>query len=233
MKCNLCGGTVFKDVKHRINAKCVQCGSNERTRLLWMYIEKAGIDKNTKVLHLAPEEGIYNALVKKTKKGNYVTSDLQPFRYPYAKNCVKIDLCELDNQPSNEYDIIIHSHVLEHIPCNIAYTLFHLHRMLKKDGQQICIIPFMKGKYDECFQEIGDEERNRRFGLCDHVRRFGNEDIQSHLGKLVNIPNTFDATDTFSEEVLIDANIPKSRWTGFHGSTVLKLAKYDMKFIFN
>ena len=184
-------------------------------------------------MHLAPERGLYNVLVNRVEKGNYIPADIDPSKYPFADNCVKIDLCDLDNEPSLQYDLIIHSHVLEHTPCNIAYTIFHLHRMLKKEGHHICIIPFMSGKYDECFQEISDEERVRRFGQFDHVRRFGREDICSHLGKLINIPKDFDATQHFSEEILREANIPENHWRGFHIGTVLLLKRYDMKFLFD
>jgi len=235
MICNICGGVDFVDnkysIKTRKNVMCQQCGSFERTRLLWMYLQNLKIDQNTKILHLAPEKGIYDNLVGLVSDGNYVTADMNPKIYPYAKGCIKIDLCDMDQYPSMEYDIIIHSHVLEHIPCNIAYSIFHLHRMLKENGTHICIIPFVSGKYDECFQGITDEEKTRRFGQYDHVRRFGKDDIMSHLGKLLNIPSAFDATKDFSEEALREANIPESHWRGFHIGTVLLFKKYDMKFL--
>jgi phosphoglycolate phosphatase len=227
MECNLCGSATFVDMNTRKAVRCNECGSLERTRLLWLYLENGRIHENAKVLHLAPEKGLYDTLSKRLAPGNYVTADIDPSRYRFAKDCVKLDLCELDDQPSGEYDLIIHSHVLEHVPCNVAYTLFHLHRMLKDDGRHICVIPFMAGKYDECFQDIGNEERQRRFGQFDHVRRFGKEDMGSHLGKLLNLPEEFNALDTFSEETLRAANIPENHWRGFHIGTVLYLRKTD------
>ena len=215
----------------RPRVRCSKCDSLERTRLLWLYIQKLNISKSAKILHLAPEKGIYDALSSQVEKENYVVADIDPNRYLFANNCTRIDLCDLDSQPSFEYDLILHSHVLEHTPCNIAYTLFQLHRMLKEDGLHVCIIPFMEGRYDECFGDIGEKERKRRFGQFDHVRRFGRDDIYAHLGKLINIPKKFDATDDFSEEILRSANIPENHWKGFHIGTVLVLNKYDMKFL--
>ena len=231
MKCNICENDIFIDMNSRKKVQCQKCGSLERTRLLWMYLQSIKMNKESKILHLAPEKGIYKALANKVKKGNYIAADINPKSYSFADKCIKIDLCDLDDQPSFEYDLIIHSHVLEHTPCNIAYTLFHLHRMLKEDGHHLCVIPFMSGKYDECFQDIGNEERKRRFGQFDHVRRFGNRDIHAHLGKPINIPREFDATKSFSEETLRHANIPENHWKGFHISTVLSLKRYDMKFL--
>lgn len=231
MICNICGNACFIDMNIRKNVKCSKCGSLERTRLLYLYITKLQIDKNYKILHFAPEKGIYDYLTRQVNKGNYTVADISPERYKCADKCVKIDLCNLDGLPSNHYDLIIHSHVMEHTPCNIAYTLFHLHRMLTTSGLHLCIIPFMSGKYDECFQDISDEERKQRFGQHDHVRRFGNEDIDSHLGKLLNIPNSFDATEYFSPVLLRQYNIPENHWRGFQIGTVLSLKKYDMKFL--
>ncbi len=229
IKCNLCGGTEFEDVKSRPKVKCTGCRSVERTRLLWMYLQEVEFGPDTRVLHLAPERGLYRKLSKLISPGNYTCSDINPKRYKFVENIIRLDLCDLDEQPSGEYDLIIHSHVMEHVPCNFAYTLFHLHRMLKPDGKQICIIPFGRGKYDECFQDISDEERRRRFGQHDHVRRFGAEDRHAHLGSIINLPTEFDAKARFGARRLRQANIPEKNWTGFTTSTVLTLKKSDLR----
>jgi hypothetical protein len=118
---------------------------------------------------------------------------------------------------------------MEHIPCNIAYTLFHLHRMMKAGGRHVCVIPFLPGKYDECFQDIPERERIRRFGQHDHVRRFGIDDVDRHLGAIVDLPSEFDALNRFGEERLRIANIPEGAWRGFSIHTVLELKKDDFK----
>ena len=232
--CNLCGGAQFSDLKSRRNAKCAECGSLERTRLLWMYLERLNLTGETRVLHMAPERGLYRALKRRlqpTEPSRYVCADIDPERFKFVKNMTRLDLCDLDDQPSNQYDVIIHSHVMEHVTCNIAYTLFHLHRMLKPEGHHVCVIPFRPGRYDECFQQIGNRERTRRFGQHDHVRRFGVEDMDRHLGALLNVPSSFDAREQFGEESLRRANIPEAAWRGFTINTVLTLKKYDMKLL--
>lgn len=228
MTCNICGCDEFLDMNSRKSVRCKKCGSLERTRLLWLYLQRLEISKNTRILHLAPERGLYDRIKTLTDKSNYVVADINPKAYSFAPECKKIDLCDLEDWPSFEFDLIIHSHVLEHVPCNIAYTLFHLHRMLSNNGTHLCIIPFMPGKYDECFQDIGDHERIRRFGQNDHVRRFGSDDIHAHLGKLLKLPSKFDATEDFSPKTLIEANIPENHWRGFHIGTVLSLKRQDM-----
>lgn len=228
MKCNLCGCSEFVDMKSRKGVRCRNCSSLERTRLLWMYLQEMDVFRRGRVLHLAPEMGIYRAIKARKVSGEYVCADLSPERYSFAEGMVRIDLCNLDQQPPMQYDLILHSHVMEHIPCNIAYTLFHLHRMMTLDGVHLCVIPFMPGRYDECFGDIGDAERTRRFGQWDHVRRFGSEDVGAHLGKVMRMPDHFDATEQFSPEELCEANVPAHLWRGFHAATVLKFARDDM-----
>ena len=228
MQCNICGGDRWEDFNRRIGIHCQDCGSLERTRLFWLYLDALNLGPDTKILHLAPEKGLYHHL--KARFGdNYVVADINPSLYGFAPDCRYIDLTTLDDWPAESFDLIMHLHVLEHVPCNLAYPLFHLHRMLKPDGKHLCIIPFFSGSYDECFAEIGDDERNRRFGQKDHVRRIGREDIEKHLGSLLNFPADFDARRDFSEARLTACNIPKSFWQGFHGATVLNLKKSDYR----
>jgi hypothetical protein len=230
MNCNICGTNEFADMKNRVAVRCRACNSLERTRLLWLYIEKyAGLHSGMRVLHIAPELGLYQRISNIVAPANYHAADLFPELYKFPNALRRIDLCDLEGVEPDYYDLIIHSHVLEHVTCNIGYTLFHLHRMLKPAGMHICVIPFMSGKYDECFQDLAPEERVRRFGQADHVRRFGIDDVDQHLGKLLNFSTNFDAELEFGAEMLTRYNIPKVVWRGLSPHTVLRLGKHDMK----
>jgi phosphoglycolate phosphatase len=193
-----------------------------------MYIEKH-LRPDHKVLHLAPERGIYQRINAFVRPGNYIVADFAPKRYPFAADCREIDLTRMEDWPSNEFDLIIHVHVLEHIPCNIAYPLFHLHRMLTENGTHMFVVPFLSGTFEESLDSIGGEERAKRFGQDDHVRKFGRNGISLHLGSIVRIPETFDATLDFTEELLREYNIPEKSWKGFTGATVLALSKNDYR----
>ena len=228
MQCNICGGDQWGDFKRRTGIRCLKCDSLERTRLFWLFFETLEFSSEARILHIAPERAIYTHM--KARFGdNYVVADIDPTRYSFASDCRYIDLTDLDGWSTSDFDLIMHIHVLEHIPCNIAYTLFHLHRMLTADGTHLCIIPISPGNYDECFANIGREERTRRFGQHDHVRRGGGKDLEKHLGKLLNLPAEFDALSVFSEEYLVACNIPQNFWKGFHGATVLNLKKSDYR----
>jgi phosphoglycolate phosphatase len=195
-----------------------------------MHLRRHVIGPGTRVLHLAPERCLHDALRVRAGEG-YMAADFEPSRYSFAPDCRAIDLCDLDDWPTGAFDLIVHSHVMEHIPCTLAYPLYHLHRMLASEGRHICIIPFMPGHYDETFAEIGDAERNRRFGQADHVRRFGAADRKSHLGKLLTLPETYDPSALFGREALDRARIPESQWRGFTIATVLELRRSDMRLL--
>ncbi len=233
-KCNICGECEFKDFNGRKNVQCRRCHSLSRHRLLWLYLQKLDLNQQTKMLHVAPEKCLVKLIRKKILPSNYELADINVERVK-KKSCnhKKIDFCDLDQEKSSNYDIIMHSHVLEHVFCNIAYTLFHLHRMLKENGKHIFLIPFCEGKYEESFQDMTKYERANRFGQHDHVRNFTIDDIQLHLGKLVNLPSNFNPVDDFGCEILDQCNIPEYFREGFHKSTVIILNKYDMVFLKN
>lgn len=228
MQCNICGNQQFLDFNHRSAVMCAGCGSMERTRLLWLYLDRLGLGKGSRVLHIAPEKGIYDKISGIVSAGGYETRDFNPELYKFAKGIQHIDLCRLESLPSDHYDLILHSHVLEHVTCNIAYTLFHLHRALKETGHHVFVVPFRPGKYDECFQDIGAAERERRFGQDDHVRSFGMQDVADHLGKLVEVDPGFDAEAVFGAQLLEQCNIPRSAWKGLSPHMPISLGKHQM-----
>lgn len=226
-QCNICLGREFEDFNGRASARCSSCKSLERGRLLVMYLfEQVSLPADASVLHVAPEECIYDKLRQRSEIGRYQIADIEPERYKFG-DCAEIDLCELDDWESDQFDLILHSHVLEHTFCNIAYSLFHLHRMLKPNGRHIFVVPFTRSCFEESFEDLSGSERTRRFGQWDHTRRFGADDIDRHLGKILRIPSEFDAERLFGSDALERANIPPHMWQGFHGSTILDVAKGD------
>lgn len=200
---------------------------------MWMYIQsRFALNHNTKILHLAPEKGLYSAIRRIVPAENYIGSDISQDNYGFVDNFRRIDLTsDLEQFEDNQFDLIIHSHVLEHVPCNIAYVLYQIHRILKPSGKHICVIPFMGGAYEESFAQMPPEEATRRFGQSDHVRRFGIQNLANALGCIITLPQTFDAETDFGTEAMDHYNIPASCRKGFQASTVLCLNKGDYKLV--
>ena len=229
MVCNCCGGTNFVSMKRRPNIRCANCGSVERTRAMRLVLEVLDLPKpSSRVLHFAPERGLHSWLRERASEG-YEPVDFMPKRYKWA-GARKFDLTtDAERLEGETYDLIVHSHVMEHIRCNVTAVLFHLHRALKPDGVQICCIPFAPARrYAESFEELSAEEATARFGQHDHVRRFGALDAAHTVGMIFNLPD-YNLRDFVSEEALVKHNIPGYAWTGLTPHTILVLPKANIR----
>lgn len=226
-KCNLCGSSDWKNMGKRIEVRCGTCSALERTRAIKLVIDHLKLPRrNSRILHFAPEPRLAFDFFNASPEG-YDPVDYTPDNFPQL-NVKKFDLVR-DSQylPSNYYDLIVHSHVLEHIPCNLAFIFYHLFRTLKPEGYHIFCIPFMSGSYDEYFGELPPEEATKRFGQKDHVRKFGTADVDRHLGMIVKLKDKYDLSDYADNATMDLFNIPVPDRSGLNSSTIFVTRKSD------
>lgn len=166
----------------RENDQCPVCRSADRTRLMMLYLDKivgAGL-RPLRILHVAPDYGLYLWL---KKRGNidYVATDLDLSRYRHMENIQKADLTALPFENAS-FDVVICSHVLEHIPDDRA-AMREIMRVLKPEGVAMLMVPLATdGKSTEEEPTINDaREQERRFGQWDHVRIYGRDDFIARL----------------------------------------------------
>lgn len=229
-ECNFCGGTTFENWKDRPNSLCSRCHSQERTRVLRLFLDRLELGPDSKILHIAPERSLAAYLAERVGNGGgYDAVDINPDRYKFA-GARKLDLVvDAEGLPSNYYDLILHVHVMEHLPCNVTSVLFHLHRALKATGVHLCCIPILKGRYAAEFSPMTPERALREFGHKEHVHRFGAEDIQQTLGMVFNLPEEYDLEDHFDSTLLDRFNIPEFARRGWSPHSVLALRKDEIK----
>jgi SAM-dependent methyltransferase len=158
------GGTTL-----RVDARCPQCRSLERHRLLARAIDQGFVDfAGADVLHFAPEP-IVAKLVDKQRPKSRVTGDISPGRAELVLNIEKLDL------PDEGFDRIICSHVLEHVDDGKA--LSEMRRVLRPGGQVIIMVPIIEGwsgSYED--PAIADPRgREQHFGQDDHIRYYGSD----------------------------------------------------------
>lgn len=225
--CNLCGATAFEPFRGRADARCAGCGALERTRVLGLVLDGLDWGGIRDVLHLAPEQGLYDAIRRRNPR-RYVTADADPGRYPFAADLARLDLCRLEDEPEEQYDLILHSHVLEHVPCPVAVPLYHLHRMLRPGGMHVMVIPFRHADHSrEDYAPMTDAERTQRFGQSDHVRIFGAPDAGATLGRVIRLAGTLSLLDRFGADTLRRHAIPERCWSGLTPETPLVLRRAD------
>ena len=149
----------------RKDAQCPHCGSLERHRLLWLYLQSRTdlFSKSVRLLHFAPEECFQNVF-KKSKTMEYISADL------YAHNAmIKMDITDIKFQ-DNIFDVVLCNHVLEHI-VDDEKAMKELYRVLKPDGFAILQVPIDTTTEItlEDFSITSPEERLHHYGQEDHV----------------------------------------------------------------
>ena len=160
---------------HRRNARCRECGSLERHRLVWVYLLETDLfDGNRKrVLHIAPEPVIRQRL-EGHPKIDYLSGDLRP-----GKAMVEMDITAMPWRDGS-FDFILCSHVLEHVPDD-RRALSELLRVLRPGGWAILAVPIRGERTYEDPLITSPDERARHFGQADHVRKYGSRDFPERI----------------------------------------------------
>lgn len=178
LQCPCCGelATSFlpHGVKARPNAKCPGCGSLERNRLQLLYLQERTnlFTDRLKVLHFAPERALQKRL-KAEPKLTYHSADLSS---KWADE--HFDICAIP-YPDDTFDVILCSHVLEHVPDD-RKAMSELFRVMKPGGWGLIDAPHKMGN-PETFEDPSvttAAERQRVFGHKDHVRIYGRDYFQ-------------------------------------------------------
>ncbi len=229
LQCPVCDGTEFEAFNGRANARCSKCRAVERNRLMWMILDKfGGFARNKRVLHLAPELGLARKLVELSGDA-YHGADFDADRYKSKFIKVrKLDLCsDLAAIPDASYDLIIHSHVLEHVPCSVKDVLREMDRILAPGGLHFLSVP-IRGEWtvEDLSSGLNAAERLARFGQEDHVRIFGALDLQDMLSEVWGPgPHLIEPILFFARDELRRAGIPTVAWRGATGHSVFHYRK--------
>lgn len=153
---------------HTENAVCPICGSDIRQRLALMFLKNNTylFKSRIKLLHFAPEEGIYNFL-KKQKNVEYIMCDINPTHYAKA---IKIDITDIQFGDGS-FDAFIAMHVLEHVKDDVR-AMKELYRILKPDGWGLFAVP-ISGETTFEAGELDAVRRERIYGIAEHFRMYG------------------------------------------------------------
>lgn len=199
-RCNVCGedvfyvpmpigyytmrkryGFIYKDADFQLESRerygCPNCGAYDRDRLMIAFLEevKAEGGEKLRMLQIAPSRAIERYALSR-EDICYESTDLMMPGVTF-----QADLQHMDMVEDETYDIIVCSHVLEHVR-NDAQAMSELYRILKPDGVCLVLVPLIVGKMDTEEQWGCSEEENwRRFGQNDHSRLYGKKDFIRRL----------------------------------------------------
>jgi SAM-dependent methyltransferase len=185
--CPICGyHGVFISVGHpgRWDARCLNCGSRERHRLLHLWITEGGGDKlaGKRILHFAPEKAFMRRM-----RGNplYETADLLQSGVTH-----KVDITGTGLE-GGHYDVVMANHVLEHIGDDRA-AMRELFRLLKPGGFALLSVP-INATRENTYEDpavTAKAERWAHFSAHDHLRYYG-LDFAERLSEAGFIVETF------------------------------------------
>lgn len=225
--CPICGSTRFEIYNGRSRARCSNCRAMERTRILYAILNREGVlRKGMGILHVAPEAGLGRRL--KSLAGRYVPADRDVSRFASLfPETRRIDLCDFDVAEFGSFDLILHMHVLSHLPCDPAHVLAKLVAMLSPAGVMYFSVPIRRDAYtlDDPTYTLKPEERKRRFGHEDHWRMFGDRDVERLLGE--RLPERLEIADLsayYGAEEISRLGVPQAV-TRLNGDTIFRVRK--------
>ncbi len=171
------------------NFMCPVCGADDRTRLYVLYLKEKLKESNKtnkifQLLHFAPERPLQQIL-KKYQFIKYRSADL------YMNEVDdKVDITNMNIYADNTFDIIICSHVLEHI-IDVNKAISELYRIMKHGSWAIIMAPVLPELPEDYENEtiVSPEDRLKFFGQDDHVRVFSKKGFVNKLknnGFIVN-----------------------------------------------
>ncbi|MFP4002364.1 MAG: methyltransferase domain-containing protein [Alphaproteobacteria bacterium] len=180
----------------RENDRCPVCHGVDRTRMTMLYLDKAygPVLGTLRILHVAPEWGLYKYLRRQGVK-HYTPCDLDLFRYRHIRNIRKVNCTSLPFEDES-FDLVLCSHVLEHIPDDRA-AMSEFHRVLAPGGRAILQVPLALDRLetDEDSQVTSPRAREFRFCQWDHVRLYGRD----YAARLERAGFELDLYDAFAE----------------------------------
>ncbi len=181
---------------------CWQCGSLERDRLVWLFLDANPelLQSGMAILHVAPESALRPRLQRTA--GSYVCGDLTG-----AFGELRVDITALPFE-DGAFDAIVCNHVLEHVPDD-RLAMRELRRVLREGGWALLLVPDVVGaRTDEDPMITEPSERQRRFGQDDHVRRYG-LDYLDRLAAAGFQPQTIDLQPMLSAHQLARHRLQK------------------------
>lgn len=163
--------------------------------MFWLWLPR-GTDlfdaRKKKLLQIAPNgpERLLAQFIQTVKSIDYLSGDLSN---PLAM--VNMDITDI-HYPDNSFDVILCSHVLEHVPED-RKAMAELFRVLTPGGWAILQVPITAEQTFEDASVIDPLERDRLFGQFDHVRRYG-RDFRDRLESAGFIVEVLPASELFT-----------------------------------
>jgi len=175
-KCPCCGGRFRRLSGRRLagfGGICPRCRSHPRHRAIALLLARGDLPGRM-ILHFAPEP-LFDPVFARLPQIERVTADL------HAAADLRLDITQMD-LPDGRFDLILCSHVLEHVPDDRA-AISELRRVLAHGGLCLVLIPYRPDRptYEDA-SITAPLDRMVAFGQQDHVRIYGTDLVERLRG---------------------------------------------------
>lgn len=185
---------------------CPRCGSSDRDRLIISYLQKGGLQKateNSKVLQFAPAKCISDWIIYHCPHVEYHTTDLFMNNVTFPS-----DIQNMSMVKDGTYDLIICSHVLEHVRDD-KKAMEEMKRILKEDGKIVFLVPLdLNCKVIDEEWGLTEEENWKRFGQGDHCRRYSKKGLLDRLNEIFCVSEL--GVGYFTKEVYFECGLTET-----------------------
>ncbi|MCU0473985.1 MAG: class I SAM-dependent methyltransferase [Bacteroidales bacterium] len=173
----------YSETFNYLKYSCPLCGSSDRNRLYALFFKKrfSEIPDNETIYHfldIAPNKNL-TTWIKKFPFIQYRSVDL------YKEDADdKADITDLNIYENEKFDIILCSHVLEHIKDD-RKALYELFRVLKPSGYAIVMVPILLTLEEDLENSawITEADRWKYYGQNDHIRMYSKGGFVGKLEK--------------------------------------------------
>ena len=208
-------GIVDESSARRNHAICGGCGSRPRTRLIYGVLQGLNLLRPEKrVLHIAAEAVLARKL-KEVYGSNYTIANvsMEAMAGIDGVNKMVFDLCR-PPLIGESFDVILHSHVLEHVYCNWALALMRINSLLKPGGLHLFCVPVRgEGSYKEDLDpDLPRETRVAIYGQHNHVRNFVRD---SFLAEMQELGRLTGFSVSLAADILGQAAIRRIKGSGY------------------
>jgi SAM-dependent methyltransferase len=168
-ECPCCGRRFRRMSRRRLagwGGICPRCRSHPRHRAIALLLARGDLP-GRRLLHFAPEP-LFDPVFQRLPGIERTTADL------YAPADLRLDVTSMD-LPDGSFDLILCSHVLEHVPDDRA-AMAELRRVLADGGLALVLTPYRPDVPTYEDPSISSPlDRMVAFGQQDHVRIYGTD----------------------------------------------------------
>lgn len=154
----------------RPHALCPRCGSLERHRLAWLFLQRTDLlEGPLRLLHIGPEPCL-ERVFRQRDSIDYVSADIDGDRAMREEDIQHLSF------DTASFDAVYCSHVLEHV-ADDRQAMREMLRVLKPGGWALVMVPvrYSVGQTVEGPDSETPEERRRQFGSPAHRRAYGTD----------------------------------------------------------